>query len=85
MALRGEDLACQKAVEILDDYLEDALPPAERAVLEDHLRLCEGCTAYLEQLRTTVRLVGGLRREDVPPELMSVLLEAFRGRRAPPA
>ena len=46
--------------------------------LEEHLADCEGCTAYLEQLRVTIGLSGRLSEEAVSPEAMAPLLEAFR-------
>jgi anti-sigma factor RsiW len=54
------------------------MTPADRARLEEHLADCDGCTAYLEQLRTTIRLSGRLPEAPVPPETMAPLLEAFR-------
>jgi predicted anti-sigma-YlaC factor YlaD len=76
-----EELSCREVVEILGDYLEGAMAPDDRARLEEHLADCEDCTAYVEQLRTTIRLSGRLPAEAVPPEAMAQLLEAFRGRR----
>jgi anti-sigma factor RsiW len=76
--VRVEELSCREVVEILDDYLDGAMTPEDRARLEQHLADCDGCTAYLEQLRTTVRLSGRLSEEAVSPEAMAPLLEAFR-------
>jgi anti-sigma factor RsiW len=76
--VRVEELSCQEVVELLGDYLEGAMAPADRARLEEHLGDCEGCAAHLEQLRATVRLTGRLSREAVPPETMAPLLAAFR-------
>ena len=73
-----EELSCREVVEILGDYLEGAMTPDDRARLEEHLAGCEGCTAYLEQLRTTIRLSGCLPDEAVSPQAMAPLLEAFR-------
>ena len=42
-----EDLACQELVELVTDYLEDALPPEERARFDAHLAECPGCSNYL--------------------------------------
>lgn len=35
----------------LSEYLDDELPPAERAEVDEHLRGCPGCRAVLEDLR----------------------------------
>lgn len=71
-------LTCRQVVEIISDYLEDALPPDDRRRVEEHLAGCEGCTKYLEQMRETIRLTGMLTEEQVPDEQMRRLLGAFR-------
>jgi anti-sigma factor RsiW len=73
-----EDITCREIVELVTDYLEGALPPAEREAFELHLTYCDGCVNYLDQLRETIRLSGELREEDLPPELEEQLLRAFR-------
>ena len=76
--VRVEELSCREVVEILGDYLEGVMPAEERARLDEHLAACEGCAAYLEKLRLTIRLSGRLPAEAVPPEAMAPLLQAFR-------
>jgi anti-sigma factor RsiW len=71
-------LTCHEVVEIITDYLEDALTPDERRRVEEHLALCDGCTTYLEQMRETVRLTGMLTEEQIPEDQKQRLLEAFR-------
>ena len=74
----AEDLECREVVEVVTDYLEGAMPPGERLRFDHHLALCEGCQAYLEQLRTVIRVVGRPAVDAVPPETMAGLLRAFR-------
>jgi anti-sigma factor RsiW len=69
---------CQDLVELVTEYLEDALAPEDRAAVEAHLADCDGCTAYLEQMRTTIRLTGALTEEQVPREAREPLLRVFR-------
>ena len=71
-------LTCIELVELVTDYLEDALPAPERARFEAHLGECEGCVAYVEQIRETIVLTGRLRDEDISPEALGPLLDAFR-------
>jgi anti-sigma factor RsiW len=73
-----EQLSCQELVELVTDYLEGALPPEQRARFDEHLGLCDGCTAYLEQMRATITLVGRLTTEDVTPQAEAALLGVFR-------
>jgi predicted anti-sigma-YlaC factor YlaD len=79
--MSGEELSCQEVVEILNDYLEGAMPAADRSRIEQHLAECEGCDNYLEQLRTTIRLTGRLTEQSIPPEVMASLLRVFRAGR----
>jgi len=72
-------LPCQQLVELVTDYLEGALPPADRERFDSHIAGCDGCTAYLEQMRTTITLTGRLRREDIAPDALAALLRSFRG------
>jgi anti-sigma factor RsiW len=74
----ADALACQELVEIITDYLEDALSPADRERFEEHIAGCGNCTAYLEQMRQTVAAVGRLRQEDIPGPALEPLLVAFR-------
>jgi anti-sigma factor RsiW len=69
MLLRHKELVCQEMVELITDYLEGGLSRGQRRRFEAHLAKCEHCTEYLEQMRTTIRLTGGLRTEDLTPEM----------------
>jgi anti-sigma factor RsiW len=71
-------LACRELVEIVADYLDNALPPRDRADFEAHLEECEPCNAYLDQLRQTTRLIGRAPGEPLPDELEDRLLDVFR-------
>jgi len=71
-------LTCHEVVELVTDYLEDALPAEDRRRVEEHLARCEGCTRYLEQMRETIRLTGMLTEAQVPEEQKGALLDAFR-------
>jgi len=75
----AEPLDCDEFVELVTAYLEDALAPADRQRVLDHLDLCDGCSTYLEQIRVTVRAVGDLREPGGLPDAgRQRLLDAFR-------
>jgi anti-sigma factor RsiW len=74
----GEDLTCKEVVEIVTDYLEGTLSSEDRERFDAHLRTCDGCTAYVEQMRETIRLTGMLTEEQVPVEQRERLRRAFR-------
>ena len=73
-----EALSCQELTELVTEYLEGALPPAERARFDEHLAECGNCELYLEQIRETMRLAGTLEADDLTPEAEEALLHAFR-------
>jgi anti-sigma factor RsiW len=73
------DLECRELVELVSDYLEDALGPDDRVRFERHLAVCDGCAAYLRQLGATLRAAGRLTERSVPDGLRDRLLDAFRG------
>jgi anti-sigma factor RsiW len=75
-------MTCREVVELMTDYLDGALSPTERARFERHIGGCDGCTAYLAQLRKTREVVGRLADEPIPASLEQELLEAFRNWRS---
>jgi len=68
-----EEMACIELVERVTDYLEGALPADELAKFGEHLATCDGCEAYLRQMRTAVRILEATPKEPVPPELVDEL------------
>jgi anti-sigma factor RsiW len=73
-----DPLVCRDFVELVTDYLEDALPDHERRRFEAHLTECDGCRGYLEDMR---RLIGSLNDVPEPPPdavTREALLRAFR-------
>jgi anti-sigma factor RsiW len=70
-------MTCQELVELVNDYLEGALPPEDAARFEAHVAICPGCDTYLEQVRTTIAVTRA-SGDVVEPEAVSPLLEAFR-------
>jgi anti-sigma factor RsiW len=74
---------CRQVVELMTDYLEGTLSAADRARFEEHIAGCNGCRAYLAQMRVTRRLVGRLADEPIPEPVERELLEAFRNWRLP--
>jgi anti-sigma factor RsiW len=75
--MADEPLTCQELVELVTDYFDGALGPADRARFEAHVAECPGCDIYLRQMRTTLELVGATASLETQPEV-SALLEVFR-------
>jgi anti-sigma factor RsiW len=74
----ADEMSCKELVEVITEYLEGTLPPAERARFEQHLAECPGCQTYLEQMRLTIRTLGRLTEESLPSAARQELLKAFR-------
>jgi anti-sigma factor RsiW len=73
------EMPCRELVELVTEYLEDRLAPADRERFEAHLAACDACRAYLEQFRRTISALGRLPVETLSPEAQRTLLDAFRG------
>jgi anti-sigma factor RsiW len=73
-----EALSCRELVELVTDYFEDALDARRRAAFDAHIARCDGCTAYLAQLRATILVTGTLTPDDLSPAAETALLQAFR-------
>ena len=71
-------MTCRELVQLITDYLEGNLSNRDRRRFERHLRGCDGCPTYVEQMRTTVRLAGVLGENDLEPAARDELLAVFR-------
>ena len=76
------ELVCRQVVELVTDYLEDALSADDRRRFERHLAGCPHCTEYLAQMRETIRLAGRVVPEDLTPVMRADLTELYRRWRA---
>ena len=74
----AEHVTCQEVVELVSDYLDQALSPEEASLFEQHVNFCDGCDWYVDQMRSTVATVGRITEHDVPAETREKLLAAFR-------
>jgi anti-sigma factor RsiW len=72
------EMPCRELVELVTDYLEDHLPPPDRARFEAHIAECEDCETYLEQMRLTIGVLGRLPEESLSAETRGAWLAAFR-------
>jgi anti-sigma factor RsiW len=56
------DLQCNEFVELVTDFLDDALDPDTRARFSRHLEGCPGCAPYIDQFRRAIRALAGLKQ-----------------------
>jgi anti-sigma factor RsiW len=71
-------VTCQEIVELVTDYLEHALPEAQRARFEAHLAECDGCAGYLEDMRRLIGTLDQVPERPPDPATREALLSAFR-------
>jgi len=72
------DITCKELVELVTDYLEDALSFEDRTRFEQHLVMCGGCKEYLREMRKTIAISRKLSDEDLPADVRDDLLVLFR-------
>lgn len=70
-------MTCKRVVELVSDYLDQALDPEVRALVEAHLSVCPGCLEYLAQMRMTIGSLRDVESEDIDPSMVSRLVAAF--------
>ena len=73
----SSDLSCKELVEVITDYLEEAISYEERTRFEQHLVTCGGCREYLRQMRSTICVTRKLSQETVPASVRDELLAVF--------
>jgi len=72
------DMPCRELVELVTDYLEDRLSPADRLRFEAHLADCDACRTFMDQFRQTIQTLGRLPEESLSPDARTALLAAFK-------
>jgi anti-sigma factor RsiW len=71
-------MSCREFVELVTDYFEGALSPADTARFEEHISQCFWCARYLEQMRVTIETVGRIDEDSLSRDAKDELLNAFR-------
>jgi len=66
-------ITCRAAVRAASDHLAGLLSDAERRELDEHLAGCDGCSNLMDQLRSTVAVLGARPEVQVPDSLHSMV------------
>ena len=75
----NNEFSCQEMIEVVTNYLDDALPPDDGQRFERHLSYCAGCSTYVDQMRETIRQTSMVPREEsLPPALREEIVAQFR-------
>ena len=63
------------------EYLEDELPPEDRATFGQHIEPCEKCNEWFEMLRQAIEELGELSTDELSTLTEKVLIHQFRRRK----
>jgi predicted anti-sigma-YlaC factor YlaD len=66
-------MTCKETIALLSDYLDALCGPELMTQLEEHLRDCAPCRAYLATFRRTRDLTHQAGQVEMPPEMKSRL------------
>jgi predicted anti-sigma-YlaC factor YlaD len=79
-SMQDEVMSCLAFVELVTEYLEEAMDAERKARFEQHMHFCPGCVGYLEQIGTTSRLVQATAAPEEPTksETVDTLASVFR-------
>ncbi len=78
MNTNKDELNCQEVVELVTDYLEQALLPEMQVQFEEHVAECPGCDTFMKQVQQTIMMLRRLAEQPMFPESKQELLEIFR-------
>ena len=70
-----ETIRCEEALNLVFEYLDEALAEAEYCDIEDHLSVCRACYSRVEFERRLKEHLGDLGKEEAPEALQ----ERIRG------
>ena len=73
---------CIEVFEKLSEYLDGELSPADCAEIQEHIRDCQPCVAFVESLKTSISVSNELRPcepvRELPPEVREKLKAAWQ-------
>lgn len=62
-------MACKLDPDLLQDYLDGAIEPLEKLVLDEHLKVCRECRKMLTELKLLFWELEDLDQLEIPPEV----------------
>ena len=74
----SDPMRCDEFVELVTAYVEGSLDAETERRVEANLAECDGCSTYLDQVRSTIAALGEAPAQTLPEEARQTLLRAFR-------
>lgn len=71
---------CREVVDLIMDYVDDALAKGERKAVEDHLSICPPCVAMIRSYKEVPRIVRQATGVQMPAESALRLKKFMKGR-----
>ncbi len=62
-------ITCRELADLLSDLACGELPPERTAQVDQHLRRCPACVAFVESYQSMIRLTRHLPGRPMPPRL----------------
>ena len=70
---------CKESIDVLLQYLDGEMSPAEAKVLEEHLGCCAPCVEFLRTYRDTTNLCKKALAAKMPESVAASLQDFLRG------
>lgn len=67
-------MSCKMNIDLIQQYLEDTLSPVEKMLMEEHLRVCEGCRKELAEMKLLFFELEEFKESDIeiPSEVIQI-------------
>jgi anti-sigma factor RsiW len=72
-------MTCEHLVDLVTDYLEDALSDRDRARFDEHIAQCPMCRVHLDRMRMIISELGALHERDIDPFALAEMQQRFAG------
>jgi predicted anti-sigma-YlaC factor YlaD len=75
---KQHEYTCEEVVALASEYLDGAMAAERMTAFELHLNFCDGCSGFVDQVRTTAAMAHASTAEQISEEMKAQLLLAFR-------
>ena len=80
MTGHNHDIDCQRAYDLLFDFLDGSLPEPTTRDVSAHFALCPPCQQFMTSYKKTPHLTRAALEQEIPPAVTQGLMDFLRGR-----